>query len=71
MDMSIMAEEGIFKEYFIHKSDDKTIYRFLSSRFAAKLLLKAGKIKSAKLSKNPYHAKKIRIDDTKILDLGG
>jgi hydroxyacylglutathione hydrolase len=59
-----------FKTYYFHKKDNHFIYALEASKWAAKKLAKMGG-NSVCLSKKPYHAKKILIDDTKVFDLGG
>lgn len=62
---------GFLKTYFVHKDDKNLSCRFLSSRLASRLLLKANKVKGIKLSKKPYYSKAIYIDEKKVFDLGG
>jgi len=59
-----------FKTYYFHKNDDRPVFKLEASSWAARKLSKMGG-KSIVLSRKPYHAKKILIDDTKVFDLGG
>jgi hydroxyacylglutathione hydrolase len=60
-----------FKTYYVHQGDKPLIYKILSSNFASKTLLKANKVQGITLSKKPYHAKAIFIDEKHTFDLGG
>jgi len=59
-----------FKTYYVHKADKPMIYKILSSNFACKTLLKANKVEGLELSKKPYHAKAIFMDDHQTFELG-
>jgi hydroxyacylglutathione hydrolase len=59
-----------FKTYYFHKNDNHFIYGLEASKWAAKKMAKMSD-RPVAISKKPYHAKKILIDDTKVFDLGG
>jgi hydroxyacylglutathione hydrolase len=61
---------NFFKSYYVHKDDKAIVYKILSSRFACRVLLKANKVGDLKLSKKPYHAKAIYMNDKQTFDLG-
>lgn len=59
-----------FSSFAYHKKDNKGIFYFLASNYAARKLLKM-EAKDFKLSKKPHQAKRMLFDDTCVFDLGG
>ena len=61
---------NFFKSYYVHKDDKAIVYKILSSPFACRVLLKANKVEGLQLSKKPFHAKAIYMNDKQTFDLG-